>query len=263
MKKVISFTLITVALLFIYAPILLLFVYSFTPAKTIGVWEGFSTELYAQLFKEPKLRTMLVDTVLLALVSSSVSTVLGTLGAIGIFYNKKKLGIITRSVSQIPVINAEIVTAISLTLFFSLIKVGKSYVALLVGHVVLSAPFVVLSVIPKLQQMDPSLYEAALDLGATPFKALIKVVFPEIMSGIISGFLLAVTLSLDDYMITAYTKPAEFETISTYVFGAIKKPRNSFLPALRALSSLIFLIMVVAAAVMNIKISYDNKKRTY
>ncbi len=260
MKKFLTGLIIAVALGFIYAPIILLFVYSFTPSKIIGRWEGFSLELYGQLFSVPKLRGMIVDTVVLALLAAGISTVIGTLGAIGIFYNKKWLGKFTKSASQIPVINAEIVTAISLALVFALINMGRSYASLLIGHIVLCTPFVVLSVLPKLKQLDPSLYEAALDLGATPFQALTKIILPEILPGIFSGFMLAITLSLDDYMITEYLRPNGFETISTYVFGALKKPKNSYLPALRALSSLIFFIMIVVVIVMNFKASKDAKK---
>ena len=134
-----------------------------------------------------------------------------------------------------------------------MVGLGKSYAALLIGHIVLCAPFVVLSVLPKLKQMDGSLYEAALDLGATPAQALFKVVLPEILPGVFSGFMLAITLSLDDYMITAYTKPATFESISTYVFGAIKKPKNAYLAELRALSSVIFVIMIAVVLIINLK----------
>lgn len=261
MKKFLSGLVITLAIGFIYAPIILLFIYSFTPSKTIGRWESFSFELYRQLFTVPKLKNMIVDTVVLALLAATISTVLGTLGAIGIFYNKKWLGKFTKNASQIPVINAEIVTAISLALVFALINMGKSYASLLIGHIVLCTPFVVLSVLPKLKQLDPSLYEAALDLGATPFQALTKIILPEILPGIFSGFMLAITLSLDDYMISAYTKPAEIETISTYVYGALKKPKNSYLPALRALSSLIFIIMVIALIAMDFKATRAAKKQ--
>ncbi len=251
--KVLSFFYIFLVLLFVYAPIFVLFIYSFTTAKSIGVWSGFSLDNYKRLFTIDALRSIFIDTFVLAFLAAAISTVLGTLGAIGIFYNKKWLGKIVKASSQIPVINAEIVTAISLALVFAAISIGKSYAAMLIGHIVLCTPFVVLSVLPKLKQMDGSLYEAALDLGATPFQALIKVVLPEILSGVFSGFMLAITLSLDDYMITAYTKPSGFESISTYVFGAIKKPRNAYLAELRALSSVLFAIMVAVVLIINFK----------
>ena len=179
---------------------------------------------------------------------------------IGIYYNKKWLGKFTKSASQIPVINAEIVTAISLALIFSFIAMGRSYGALLIGHIVLCTPFVVLSVLPKLKQLDPSLYEAALDLGATPAQALFKVVIPEILPGIFSGFMLAITLSLDDYMVTAYTKPPTMETISTYVYGAMRRPSHSYLAELRALASIIFIVMMAAVLIINVKASSKIKK---
>ena len=251
--KILSALYLVLILAFVYAPILLLFVYSFTASKTVGVWTGFTFANYENLFSIKDIRDVFINTFVLAFLAAAISTVLGTFGAIGIFYNRKWLGKIVKSASQIPVINAEIVTAISLALVFSVVGLGKSYAALLIGHIVLCAPFVVLAVLPKLKQMDGSLYEAALDLGATPAQALFKVVLPEILPGVFSGFMLAVTLSLDDYMITAYTKPASFESISTYVFGAIKKPQNAKLAELRAMSSVIFVIMIAVVLIINLK----------
>ncbi|MBQ9514140.1 MAG: ABC transporter permease [Clostridia bacterium] len=260
MKKAFSVFIITVALIFIYAPIILLLIFSFTSSRTMGVWSGFSFELYQNLVSKEQIRKIIIDTLILALLSATVSTVLGTVGAIGIFYNKKWLGKFTKTSSQIPVINAEIVTAISLALVFAVVSLGKSYVALLIGHIVLLTPFVVLSVLPRLKQMDGSTYEASLDLGATPTQALFKVVLPQIFPGIVSGFLLAITLSLDDYMITTYLRPTGFETISTYVFKALSKPRNSFLPEMRALSSVLFVIMVVVAVVLSFKKTKEKNR---
>ena len=200
---------------------------------------------------------MLFNTVSLAIIAAFLSTILGTLGAIGLYYSKGKFGKFIKGASSISVINAEIVTAISLALVFSLIAFGKTYFSLIIGHMVLCTPFVVLSVTPKLKQMDSSMYEAALDLGASPTKALFKVVLPEILPGIFSGFMLAITLSLDDYIVTAFTKPVTFDTISTYVYNAVKNQAKSELPALRALSAIIFVIMIIVVVVMNIR---ANKK---
>lgn len=258
-KKGISATWIILALAFMYLPIFLLVIFSFTDSKIIGDWNGFSLELYKQLFQNEKLREMIIGTVLLALVAGLLSTILGTIGSIGIFYSKNWFGKTVKSASQINVINAEIVTAISLALTFGLIGINRSFISLIIGHVALCTPFVVLSVLPKLKQMDGNLYEAALDLGATPFKALWQVVIPEIMPGIFSGFMIALTLSLDDYMITTYTKPNDFNTISTYVYNAFKNPRHSNIPALRALTTLILVIMVVVVIVMNVKASKKQK----
>ena len=158
------------------------------------------------------------------------------------------------SANQIPIVNADIVTGFSICILLIVImRVDKdTFIPLGLGHVVLSAPFVYLSILPKLKQMDNSLYEAALDLGATPAQALFKVVIPQLIPGILSGFMLAVTLSLDDYFVTTYTKPSTFDTISTYVVNATKGSQTEVKTALWALSTLIFLIVVVTVVVMNV-----------
>ncbi|MBR2030252.1 MAG: ABC transporter permease [Clostridia bacterium] len=257
-KRIAKCSVLALGLLFIYTPILLLVVFSFTPATTLGVWEGFSFDLYIQLFNNAKIMNIVKDTLLLALFSAIISTVLGTAGAIGIFYSKKKVATTVNVMARIPVINAEIVTAVALALLFAAVLPDKSYFTLLMGHVVITVPFVVLSITPKLKQMDGNLYEAALDLGATPTKALFKVVVPEILPGMLSGFMLAVTLSLDDYIVTAFTRPTGFETISTYVYNSIKVPQHSALPQLRALSAIIFIVIIVGVIVANIP---KDKKR--
>ena len=242
-------------LLLLYMPILLLAVYSFNSSNTIGGWGDFSFVHYNKLFGDPVILKMIGNTVLLALVAAALSTVLGTAGALGMFYCKKRVKTALHGVSQIPVINAEIVTALALAITFVSIGVGKSYFTLIIGHMVICTPFVVLSVMPKLKQMDNSLYEAALDLGASPFKALWKVVLPQIIPGIISGFMLAITLSLDDYIVTVYTRPTGFETISTYVFNATMKGNKhtaETLSSFWALTTIIFVIIVIFVVVSNL-----------
>lgn len=252
-KKILSVALCVAVLVFIYAPILLLVVYSFTDSRVIGRWEGFSFDLYAELFRDAEIMQILFNTIWLALVAALLSTVLGTAGAVGIFYSRRRVAKPLQAVSQIPVINAEIVTAISLALLFSAAMLYRTYFSLIVGHMVLCTPFVVLSVLPKLRQMDPNTYEAALDLGASPAKALFKVVVPQIFSAILSGFMLSITLSLDDYIVTAFTKPRMFDTISTYVYNAVRNGTNSSTPALRALSALIFVVMIAVLLVVNLR----------
>lgn len=242
-------------LILLYAPILLLAVYSFNSVNTIGGWGEFSFVHYQKLFGDPAILKMIGNTVLLALVAAVLSTVLGTVGAIGMYYSKKRVKALLHGVSQIPVINAEIVTALALAITFVSIGIGKSYFTLIVGHMVICTPFVVLSVMPKLKQMDNSLYEAALDLGASPFKALVKVVLPQIIPGVISGFMLAITLSLDDYIVTVYTRPTGFETISTYVFNATMKGNKhtaETLASFWALTTIIFVIIVIFVVVSNL-----------
>ena len=263
MKKFIQISYVSLILLFIYAPIFTLVIYSFVDTPIVNIQEairlGFSFELYKKLFNDPALMKIVWDTLLLAVLVAFLATILGTTGAIGIFYSKGKFGKAVSASSRIPVINAEIVTAVALVLLFSLILTeSRSYFSLVIGHLVITTPFVVLSIMPKLKQMDGNLYEAALDLGASPFKALFSVVIPEILPGILSGFMMAITLSLDDYIISAYTRPAGFDTISTYVYGAMAKSNaNSSLPALRALSAIIFVVIILVVVAKNI---YSRKK---
>lgn len=254
MKKWSKIIFICIMLLLIYMPILILAVYSFTTSANIGSIHGWSLRNYVTLFTKDELRSMIVGTVLLAAGSALIATILGTLGAIGAFYSKKWASASINAMNEVPVVNADVVTGFSICILL-IVAFGMSkdsYVPLVIGHVVLSAPFVYLSVVPKLKQMDSSLYEAALDLGATPFQGLTKVVIPQILPGIISGFALAVTLSLDDYFIATYTKPATFDTISTYVVNATKGSQTEVKTALWALSTVIFALVVIIVVAMNV-----------
>lgn len=253
MKKAFSSVFLGVMVLLIYLPILILAVYSFTDSANIGAIHGFSLHNYVTLFTKPELREMIVGTLLLAFGSAAISTVLGTLGAIGTFYSGRFGNAVIGSLNQVPVVNADVVTAFSLCiLLIGVCGVDKSsYVSLVIGHVVLESPFVYLSVVPKLKQMDNSLYEAALDLGASPAVALRRVVLPQIFSGVVAGFVLAVTLSMDDYFITSYTKPATFDTISTYVVNATRGSQTDIKTALWALSTIIFGVVILLVALMN------------
>lgn len=266
-KKIFAQTYIWFILLLMYLPILILIAFSFTTATNVGEWTGFSFDLYSALFEDEEIMTALGNTVLLAVISATISTVLGTMGAIGSFYSGKKVRGSIDSITQIPIVNAEIVMALSLTVMFVFLGsfVFKtqifSFWTLLIGHIVLTIPFVYTSVKPKLQQMDPHLYEAAIDLGATPRQALTKVIIPECFPGILSGFLLAITLSLDDFIITAFTRGTgllsgdkQIETLSTLVQAKIKK--GPIPPEMRALTTIIFVLVVIAVILVTI---YKNK----
>lgn len=259
-KRIIGKSYIWLILLVMYAPILTLFVFSFTESKNIGSWTGFSFNLYLDMFKNEEIMTALLNTILIATAGAFVSTIIGALGAIGIFYSGKRMRKAFNLIGQIPVMNAEIVTAISLTILFVFFGIKFNFMTLLIGHVVLTIPFVVLSITPKLKQLDPNIYEAALDLGATPKKALWGVIIPEIMPGIISGFMLSITLSLDDYIITAFTRDNSFSTLSTYVYGATAK-KGALPPTLRALSTVITLLVLVILLVINLKVKKPVNKR--
>ena len=263
MKKLWKSLFFVAMLLLLYLPILILAVYSFTDATTIGTIRGFSLQNYVTLFTTEVLRTMIFGTLTLAFTSALIATILGSLGAIGAFYSKERVKTAMSTMNQIPVINADVVTGFSIcVLMVVVMRISKdTYIPLLIGHVTLSAPFVFLNVMPKIQQMDSSLYEAALDLGATPFRALKQVVIPQIMPGIVSGFGLAITLSLDDYFIATYTKPAMFDTISTYVVNATKGSQTTIKTALWALSTVIFLIVILVVAVGNYRAIQEEKRK--
>lgn len=266
-KKIFGQIYIWLILLLMYLPVLVLIVFSFTKATNVGEWTGFTFDLYPALFQDEQIMTALGNTLLIAVISALVSTVLGTLGAIGAFYLKRRWKHTVDFMTEIPLVNAEIVVAFSLTVMFVFLGTYVfrthlfSFWTLLIGHCCLSIPFVFVSVKPKLQQMDPSLYEAAIDLGAAPRTALRKVVIPEIMLGILSGFLLSITLSLDDFIVTAFTRgsgllsgDANIETLSTLVQAKIKK--GPIPVEMRALTTIIFLVVVVGVILITI---YRNK----
>jgi spermidine/putrescine transport system permease protein len=253
MKKIAGSAWLGIVLLFMYFPIVILAVYSFMDTPTIGTSGHFSLQNYVKLFTTPELTEMIVGTLSLALKCAIIATILGTMGAIGAFYSKKGMRGFVVTANQIPIVNADVVTGFSIcVLLIVVLGMDKSTLwPLLIGHVVLATPFVYLSVVPKLKQMDNHLYEAALDLGASPAQALRKIVIPHIAPGIISGFFIAVTLSLDDYFITTYTRPATFNTISTYVVNATRGSQTEIKTALWALSTVIFVIILLAVLIGN------------
>ena len=268
-KGILKWILIGLTLLFIYFPIIFLTVNSFNASDHIQNWTGFSWDHYKYFFNfENEPIQVVGQTLLLALVVALLSTILGTIGAIGIFYSSKKTKGSLTAMNRIPVINADVVTAISFALLVSFFGFDKStYIPLVLGQMLLCTPFVVLSIMPKLRQMDNNLYEAALDLGATPTKALFSVLIPQILPGIIAGFLLSITLSLDDYVVAAYTKPDSFATISTHIYGLDK---NNILgakikAAYWAFTAIIFLIIVLVVIISNVlaykKGGKKNEKR--
>ena len=273
-KKIFGQCYIWLILILMYLPILVLIAFSFTNSVNVGVWKGFSFDLYSDLFRSKEIMVALANTVIIAITSAIVATILGTLGAIGAFYSSKKFRKAYEFVNQIPVVNAEIVMALSLAIMFAALPSAifhtdlRSYWTLLIGHVVLGAPFVYINVKPKLQQMDPSLYEAAIDLGAKPRQALWKVTLPEILPGIFSGFLLAITLSLDDFVISQFTTgpgllsagDPKIVTLSILIQDKIKK--GPIPPAMRALTTVIFLLVVLGVIGVTVFRHYKAKKGT-
>ena len=261
-KKILAKSYIYLSLLLMYLPILVLIAFSFSTETTISEGYTFGWDLWANLFDPSQkisveIWTALGNTLIVAIVSAIVATILGTLGAIGAFYSRKKAQKAIELSTQIPVSNPEIVMALSLVVMFVAISVKFNFWTLLIGHVVLGLPFVYLSVKPKLIQMDPHLYEAALDLGCSPRRALSKVVVPQIMPGIFSGFLLSVTLSLDDFIVTAFTRGPgllsgnkNIETLSTLIQAKLKK--GAIPPEMRPLTLIIFLVVLAIAITITV-----------
>lgn len=237
----------------LYAPILIIIIFSFTEAKVLGNWTGFSTKLYQSLFSggvNNSLFVTLLNTFAIAFIAASASTVLGSLAAIGIFNLRRKTRNTVLFLNNIPILNPEIITGVSLFLLFVSLGISQGFLTVVLAHISFCVPYVVLSVLPRLKQMNPSLYEAALDLGATPMQALRKVIFPEIKPGIISGFILTFTLSFDDFVVSLFTIGNEgLQTLSTYIYADARK--GGLTPELRPLTSLIFVVVLVLLFIVN------------
>ena len=229
-------------ILFLYAPILVLIVLSFNSSKSRSKWGGFTTKWYSSMFANDTIMLALKDTLLIAVLSALLATLLGTAAAIAINHMRKVPRTIMLGITNIPMLNAEIVTGISLMLLFLAINLNLGFFTVLLSHIAFNVPYVILSVMPKLAQTNQSTYEAALDLGATPLRAFFLVVFPDIFPGVISGFLLAFTLSLDDFIITHFTRGATVNTLSTLIYS---ETRKGIKPEMYALSTLLFVGVLV------------------
>lgn len=253
MKKLFPKIYITLLLVLLYSPILIIIIFSFTEAKVLGNWTGFSLKLYASLFQagvHHSLTSALWNTLIIGLISAFVSMILGTVAAIGIFNLKSRARNAVQFVNNIPILNPDIITAISLFLLFVSLGITQGYTTVILAHITFCTPYVVLSVYPRLQRMNENLYEAALDLGATPFYALRKILLPELRPGMISGFILAFTLSIDDFVVTLFTIGNEgLETLSTYIYADARK--GGLTPELRPLSAIIFITVLVLLLVIN------------
>lgn len=235
-------------ILFLYAPILVLIVLSFNSSKSRSKWGGFTTKWYSSMFANDTIMLALKDTLLIAVLSALLATLLGTAAAIAINHMRKVPRTIMLGLTNIPMLNAEIVTGISLMLLFLAINLNLGFFTVLLSHIAFNVPYVILSVMPKLAQTNQSTYEAALDLGATPLRAFFLVVFPDIFPGVISGFLLAFTLSLDDFIITHFTRGATVNTLSTLIYS---ETRKGIKPEMYALSTLLFVGVLVLLILVN------------
>ena len=265
MKRFFAQCYIWLLLIVLYAPIVFIAIFSFTESKVLGNWTGFSTKLYSNLFASDmqgagSLMLAIKNTLIIALIAAGVSTLLGTIAAIGIHNMRGKSKQAITFLNNIPMLNPDIITGVSLFLLFVFLHISQGYTTVILAHITFCTPYVVLSVLPKLTQMNPNIYEAALDLGATPFQALRKVLLPMLKPGMISGFILAFTMSLDDFAVTFFTRGTiGLDTLSTYIYTDARK--GGLTPELRPLITLMFVGILILLIVINIR-NVRNAKNT-
>lgn len=252
MKKLRTFfkgTYLGLMMLFMYAPIAVLIFYSFTDARTMSTWKGFSLGAYQKLFNDSAIMDALGVTLSVALISATVATVISTFAAIGIHSMKKRWRATVENCTQLPMVNPDLVTGISLMLLFTLLGFSGGYMRMLLAHITFNIPYVIFSVMPKLRQSSNALYEAALDLGCTPWGAISKVVIPDIMPGIVSGFILAFTLSIDDFVISWFASDG-VQNLSMYIYSIARKGIET---KVNALSALMFVTIAALLLIVNLK----------
>ena len=257
MKRFFKRFYLALILVFLYVPIVVLIIQSFNAGKSRAKWEGFSFHWYAELFADASIMNALQVTVSIALLAMVISTILGTLAAIGIYSMKKRPQAMMMTLTNLPNTMPDIVTGISLMLLFIFTKVDRGYVTMLLAHITFDTPYVILSVMPKLKQMNKHCYEAALDLGATPTYALTHVIIPECKQGIITGAMLAFTLSLDDFTISYFTTSPLVQNLSTLIYS---KARIGIEPTLNALSALMFVALLILLLIVNRRTADNSRK---
>lgn len=260
MKKL-SKLYIGLILVFLYLPILVLIVFSFNNTKSRSVFTGFTFEWYRKLFQNELIMTSLGNTVLVAIAASLIATVLGTVACIGISRMRKAPKAVVMQVTNLPIMNPEIVTGVSLMLLFvffaARMNLEFGFVTLIIAHITFDVPYVVLNVMPKFRQMDANLYEAAQDLGCGAVRAFFQVVLPEIMPGVISGFLMAFTFSLDDFIVSYFTSGSSAQTLPITIYAMT---RRKISPEINALSTIIFVVVLVILVVKNVIERRSEKK---
>ncbi len=247
---------IALIFIFLYAPIATLIVLSFNASKTRAKWGGFTFKWYIQLFQNEEIMQALGNTLVIALLSALIATIIGTIASIAMSSMKRRSRAILTGITNIPMLNADIVTGISLMLLFISFGLKFGFGTILLAHITFNIPYVILSVMPRMKNVNPSTYEAALDLGATHLKAFFKVVFPDILPGVTSGFLMAFTMSLDDFIITHFTKGVGVDTLSTKIYTEVKK---GIKPEMYALSTIIFAAVIFLLLLVNYNPSPKKK----
>ncbi len=257
MKKSLSKVYLSLIYLFLYAPIIVMIVYSFNSERSRANWGGFSLTWYQELFENEMIISALYSTLIIALTSAAIATVVGTLAAIGIHYMKSKMKSLVMNVTYLPVINPDIVTGVSLMLLFQFLRVQFGWTTMLLAHLTFNIPYVIMSVLPKLSQLDKNLVEAANDLGASNWYALRKVIIPNIMPGIISGFIIAITLSIDDFVISFFNTGNGVTNLSIYIYSTVK---TGVKPTMNALSTIMFTVVMLLLILVNIRSEKEKAK---
>jgi spermidine/putrescine transport system permease protein len=250
MKKIFGNIYVLIIMLFLYLPILTLIALSFNDAKSMSVWTGFSLHWYQELFQSRLMMGAIVNTFSIAILAALIATVIGTMAVLGMAAMKQRTENVLMGFNNIPMLNADIVTGIALMLFFLMIHWPRGYMTILFAHTVFCIPYVILSVKPRLNKNTDKLFEAALDLGASERYAFRRIVLPELRPGIMSGFLLSFTMSVDDFIITYFTRGAGINTISTLIYSEVK---IGIRPSLFALSTIIFVVALVVLLIVNIR----------
>ena len=249
MKKISSKIYIFLVFLFLYAPIFVLIANSFNQSKSRTVWTGFTLDWYKKLFNNEVILKSLLNTLIVAAIASVISTILGTAAAIGIYKMKKIARSLIINITYIPIMNSEMVTGVSLMLLFVALHIDLGYFTLICAHITFCVPYVVLNVLPKLRQMNRNLYDAALDLGCSPLQAFRHVVIPEIMPGIVTGFLMSLTYSIDDFTISYFTHGSTSQTLPITIYSMTRRKVS---PEVNALSAIIFVVVLVILLIMNL-----------
>ena len=256
MKRFIERFYVAIIFIFLYAPIVTLIVLSFNSSRTRAKWGGFTTHWYSELFKNDAIMQALYNTIFIAIISSVIATLIGTITCIALNNMKARPKNLLLGMNNIPMLNADIVTGISLMLLFISFGFRFGMQTILLAHITFNIPYIILNVMPKFRQLNPNTYEAALDLGASPVYAFFKVIFPDILPGILSGFLMAFTMSLDDFIITHFTKGAGVDTLSTKIYTEVRK---GIKPEMYALSTIIFITVFVLLLIVNISPSKEKQ----
>lgn len=258
MTKALKRFYVVLIFIFLYAPIGTLIVLSFNASRTRAKWGGFTFKWYVELFKNRDIMEALYTTLAIAFISSLIATIIGTAACIGMNGMHKRTKAVLMGVTNIPMLNADIVTGISLMLLFLSFGIRFGFGTILLSHITFNIPYVILSVLPRMRNLNPHTYEAALDLGASPMYAFFKVTFPDLLPGILSGFLMAFTMSLDDFIITHFTKGAGIDTLSTKIYTEVRK---GIKPEMYALSTLIFVAVLLLLAMVNRPTKEDIKNK--